>query len=718
MSSIRTLASTLGLLVAISGVALSQSQSPFTLVLSQDQQTSTIADGASVVLAAGAVGQVASATLAVTYRGSGQAGIPRFELTGPSDFSVATPPAPVVVRPGESVSIVVRYRPTSGVRASGRLVIPFDDGGKTGTISLALGGTAPDLVFSYVQLPAGNSVLIAPGDVLSFPDTAARSASTLAVTISNRGSGSGVLNAATAQGGAFQLSGLPLLPAVLEAGRDFRVNVVFSPASLGAAAGGLSFDLGGRTVTFALAGKATGPDYTYEVLQAEGVRTVAPDGEMALPDTPAGQHAKLSIRVRNRGNAEGKVSVVAAAGAGFSVTDLPFLPVSLAPGAAFVFTVDFDAAQPGRYSGRLRIGDDSFTLSALVLGGALQISYLNGSTEVKIPNNGSILFPPVAVGSSTTVRVFIRNTGTTATQISLIVIAGAGFSPSEMPDLPLALDPDQSVAFGVTASPSAAALVTGSLRIDQMTFTLSLSGQPPPALPAYRITTDAGSAGPMEQVAAGLSLATPYKLPLKGVLTLSFASDSFAADPAVQFASGGRTVTFEIPADTTTAVFPGNSTQIRFQTGSVAGAISLAAAFSYEGTSLPPPSASAPLVVQIPQSAPRILSAQVGSKSAGGLTLLIGGFATTRSVQQMEFEFAPLPNLALPPLRFTLNSDSVFTAWYQSSQSQQFGSLFAVTVPFTGTVSSGQGLADVLDMVRIRVSNQLGASAFYELSLR
>jgi len=222
----------------------------------------------------------------------------------------------------------------------------------------------------------------------------------------------------------------------------------------------------------------------------------------------------------------------------------------------------------------------------------------------------------------------------------------------------------------------------------------------------------------MQQVAASLSLASPYKLPLKGVLTLNFASDSFAADPALQFASGGRTVTFEIPADTTTAVFPGNSNQIRFQTGTIAGDISLTPAFSYDGTTLPPPSASAPLVVQIPQSAPRILAAQLGSKSAGGLTLVISGFATTRSVQQMEFEFVPLSNLALPPLRFTLNSDSVFTSWYQSSQSQQFGSLFAVTVPFTGTVSSGLGLADVLEAVRIRVSNQLGVSALYELPLR
>jgi hypothetical protein len=689
------------------------------LLLSQDQQTSTIADGATVTLSAGAIGQVATATVAVTYRGTGQINVPRLELTGAADFSVvSTPAAPLVLNAGGSVSVTVKYRPTTGARTAGRLVIPYDEAGKTGSVSVNLSGVAPDVVFSYVQLPSGNAVLLSAGDVLRFPDTTARSTSTLAITISNRGSGSAIWNSAKAQGAAYQLGGLPLLPAALDAGRDAKVNVVFSPTTLGDSTGSMAFDIGGVSVSFNLAGKAIGPDYTYEVLLADGAKSVAPDAEVALADVPVGQHGRVSIRVGNRGNAEGKVTTIATSGTGFTATDLPFLPVTIAPGSVFVFTVDFDATQPGRFTGRLRIGDDSFALSVLVLGSALQVTYDNGSGQTTIANNGNILFAPVAVGASTTLRLNVRNVGTTTAQMSLIVINGAGFTLADTPALPLALDPDHSVSIGITATPTAAALLTGSLRIDQLTFNLSLSGQPPPAMPPYSLTTDSPSAGPMQQVAAGLTLSAPYKLPIKGVLTLNFASDAFAADPAVQFASGGRTVNFEIPADTTAAIFPGNSTLVRFQTGTVAGAISLSATFSYEGTSLTPPGASSPLVLQIPRSAPRILSAQVGSKSAGGVTLQVSGFSTSRSVQQMEFEFIPLSSLSMPSLRFTLNSDSVFSGWYQNSQSQQFGSLFVVTVPFTGTVTGSQSLADVLESVRIRASNEIGASSVYELSLR
>jgi hypothetical protein len=691
---------------------------PFTLVLTQDQQTATIGDGAVVTMAAGGIGQIATASLSATYRGAAPVNISRIELTGSADFSLTQAAAfPVVVRPGEAIALTIGYRPSGGPRATARLQVLFDEAGKVGSFTVSLAGTVPDLVISYLQLPAGNSTLLGPGDVLRFPDTAVRSTSTIAVTILNRGSGSATLSSAVTQGAAFQVTGLPLLPATLEAGRELRVNVVFSPAALGDSTGTLTLAVSGRSLAFPLAGKATGPDYTYELVSSEGARAFAPDSEIVLPDVPVGQRAKLSVRVRNRGNAEGRISAISVVGAGFAASDMPFLPVSLAPGSAVTFSIDFDATQPGRFTGRLRIGDDSFQLAVLSLGGALQISYESASGQAVVPNNGSILFPPVPVGSSASVRVSVRNTGTTAAQINLVVIAGAQFSLAEMPELPLVLNPNDSIAIRIVGAPTTVALVNGSLRIEQMAFNLSLAGQPAPPLPAYRFSGTTGSAEPMQQVAVGLTLDNPYSLPIKGVLTLTFVSDTFTADPAVQLASGGKTVAFEIPANATTAIFPGSSPQVRFQTGSVAGAINLTPAFFYEGTSLtpaPPP----PLVLQIPQSAPRILSAQVASRTAGSFSLAISGFATSRSVQQIEFEFIFIAGLSLPPMRFTLNGESVFANWYQSAQSQQFGSLFTVTVPFNGSVSDGKSLADVLETARIRVSNQMGASSLYELALR
>ena len=72
----------------------------------------------------------------------------------------------------------------------------------------------------------------------------------------------------------------------------------------------------------------------------------------------------------------------------------------------------------------------------------------------------------------------------------------------------------------------------------------------------------------------GLQLASPYAQDLTGTLTLTFTPDSFADDPTIQFASGGRTVNFKIPANTTSAVF-GQASQVQFSSGTVAGVITL-----------------------------------------------------------------------------------------------------------------------------------------------
>jgi hypothetical protein len=90
-----------------------------------------------------------------------------------------------------------------------------------------------------------------------------------------------------------------------------------------------------------------------------------------------------------------------------------------------------------------------------------------------------------------------------------------------------------------------------------------------PALPAVKITGLPDSPPPATQPALGIGLDAPYALDITGHATLTFAPDSAADDPAVQFTSGGRSADFQIPAGSTQAVF-GSST-LGVQTGTVAG---------------------------------------------------------------------------------------------------------------------------------------------------
>src|SRR5207253_1757567 len=206
------------------------------------------------------------------------------------------------------------------------------------------------------------------------------------------------------------------------------------------------------------------------------------------------------------------------------------------------------------------------------------------------------------------------------------------FAVSTLPSLPTTIGAGDVLSFTVTFTPQSVGNTTGVLRIDSLVFPVSGVGNPPAALPDYRFTGATGAQEPGLQTITGLTLSSAYPLNLNGVLTLTFNSDVFGNDPAVQFATGGRTVNFTIPAGSTQAVFPNNSTQMRLQTGTVAGTITLTPSFVTDGGINLTPTIPPALNLTVAQSAPRLQSVQVSNKTASSLTLLVTGYATGRSI--------------------------------------------------------------------------------------
>jgi hypothetical protein len=277
------------------------------------------------------------------------------------------------------------------------------------------------------------------------------------------------------------------------------------------------------------------------------------------------------------------------------------------------------------------------------------------------------------------------------------------------------------LGFDITFSPSTLGVTTATLRIDSQSFILSGAGNAPPPLPPLQFDGASGAQEPLQQPAIGLTLARPYPLTLTGTLTLVFNSDVFAADPAVQFATGGRTVTFTIPANTTRAVFPNNATSIRVQTGSVAGAITITPTIgaSDGGINLTP--ASPPSVsLTVAAGAPRILSAVVSARTANSITLLINGYATSRSVTSMELNFTPTTGENVATTRLTVPLESAFLGYYQSATAAPFGSLFSLSVPltFAGDLKAVTQLSDTIQAMTVTLSNRLGASPAAPITLR
>ena len=207
---------------------------------------------------------------------------------------------------------------------------------------------------------------------------------------------------------------------------------------------------------------------------------------------------------------------------------------------------------------------------------------------------------------------------------------------------------------------------------------------------------------------------------ISGKLTLAFSSlaEVFSDDPAIAFASGGRTVNFIIPANSRNAVFGLSDSQIRFQTGTVAGNITLGATFATDAGGISLTQTAVATNIPVRPSAPRITSVQIASRTSAGFTVMITGYSPTRSVSTLDFSFMPYvdPNnkdLKLETTRSSLTVNGPFSVWYQSSASQAFGSLFTAAVTFNvrGSIEAIQSLA-------VTINNGIGTSNSLTVSLR
>ncbi|MDX1982914.1 MAG: hypothetical protein SFV51_21775, partial [Bryobacteraceae bacterium] len=235
-------------------------------------------------------------------------------------------------------------------------------------------------------------------------------------------------------------------------------------------------------------------------------------------------------------------------------------------------------------------------------------------------------------------------------------------------------------------------------------------GRAPSPIPSYSFAGPSGVQPPLQQPAIGLTLDGPYSLPLRGTLAMSFQSDVFGPNPAVQFSTGGRTAPFTIPAGTTQARFENGGVAIRLQTGSIAGSIVVTPSFStVEGLSLTPVNGPS-LTLAVERSAPRLLDLALASRSQSAFTITVTGYSTTRQVRRLEARLAPKPGERIANATITVDLEAAGLAWFGTDQSLSFGGLFSMTVPFALTGEPNQDLVSKIQSVDITVSNEVGQS--------
>ena len=171
----------------------------------------------------------------------------------------------------------------------------------------------------------------------------------------------------------------------------------------------------------------------------------------------------------------------------------------------------------------------------------------------------------------------------------------------------------------------------------------------------------------------------PYPVAITAAINLLFIPDppNTVVDPTVVFSNNTTTQMIQIPANSTAAI-----PAIDFSTGSTAGTIQITITLDAGGADVTPANLTTPVAVVVPATAPVINSATV-SRSSDTLTVAILGLSSTRDMSQATFHFTPAAGQSLSTSDFTVDLTGAFGTWYTSSASDQFGTTFLYTQPFS-----------------------------------
>ena len=242
-----------------------------------------------------------------------------------------------------------------------------------------------------------------------------------------------------------------------------------------------------------------------------------------------------------------------------------------------------------------------------------------------------------------------------------------------------------------------------------ITVTNPTAGTTPPsvqftvALPNVLVTfSGPGSASPAQQPTLNLEFLQGYPLPVQVTLTLTVQPPTTGGpiDPAVQFSTGGTTLTFALPANSTTIP------AIQVQTGTLAATITVTLTLESGGLDVTP-SGLQPVVIVVPAVAPVISSATLttSADTPKTLTVTIQGYSSTREVSSAVFTFVPIAGATIDGSPVTVDVSSDFSSWFSQETSDQYGSAFTFTQTFNLSSDSS-----TVASVSVTLTNSVGTS--------
>src|SRR6266446_3001052 len=425
--------------------------SPLTIPLSgtgSAAQPQLTINPASVNFGSVNVGATATQTVSLTNSGNAALTISQATPSG-TGFSFTGLTLPQTINAGSSISFTSQFLPASTGSASGNIAISSNAPGSPAAIALSGTGVQGTLTANPSSFNFGN-VLVGGNGTQTF-------------TLSNSGTASVTISAASVLGTGFSITGLSV-PLTLAAGQNTTFSGQFAPSATGSATGSVSItsNAPGSPLAIALSGTGVQPQ-------------LAPTPSSAsFGSVVTGTSNSQTIKLSNAGSASVTISQATVSGAGFTITG-PAVPLTIAAGSSATFNVAFTPGAAGSVTGTVSLVSNApnSPLTIALSGTGVTATFLLTASPT------SLSFGSVNLGSNSSLSTSLTNTGNSNVTLSSVTASGASFSASGVTS-GTTLTPNQAVTLSVIFAPGSAGSLTGSVSVasnaTNSPATIALSG--------------------------------------------------------------------------------------------------------------------------------------------------------------------------------------------------------------------------------------------------
>lgn len=225
-----------------------------------------------------AVGASTSLSVVLTNSRPWKEKLAGFQKTGNSNFTVSGPSMPMVLSPGQSVTVSVTFAPQSAGTTGGNLFVSGAD------LNIPFSGTGSNTT-------AAGQLSVAPA-TLNFGNVDVGTTTTQASTMTATG-GSVIISSAASSNSQFAIAGATF-PMTITAGQSVQVNLVFSPTKSGSSAATLTLASNASNSQTAESLTGTGVTPTYSVNLSWNASTSSVAGYNLYRGTSAGSYSKIN----------------------------------------------------------------------------------------------------------------------------------------------------------------------------------------------------------------------------------------------------------------------------------------------------------------------------------------------------------------------------------------------------------------------------------------